>query len=421
MNQNWQNELRDDLARLDSSDQLRTLRTATPIHFDKADETANELIPTGKWIERHGKRLLNFASNDYLGLAHHPSLKAAAIKAIEAFGTGSGASRLVTGHLSLHAELEARFAQFKHAEAALLFSTGYMANLAVLTTLPRRGDLICIDKLSHASLIDAARASDATLRVFPHLHLEKLERLLQRFKESSSTSQPTKQSSRAFIVTDSIFSMDGDAANLPQLCELAEKYNAVLVVDEAHATGLFGDTGAGLAEHQRVANRIDITVSTASKALGGLGGIVTGSKAVIDTLINRAHSLIYTTAPPPAQVASIIAALDVIESEPQRRSHVLALATSLRDQLSLLTRPGALEALVTDLPTPIIPLITGTAESALHLAQTLENQGICAPAIRPPTVAPNSARVRLTVRADMDEDDLDRLIEAVGKWLNILE
>lgn len=414
MNQHWQNELRDDLARLDSSDQLRTLRTAAPLLFDKANET----IPTGKWIERNGRRLLNFSSNDYLGLAHHPSLKAAAIKAIEAFGTGSGASRLVTGHLSIHAELEARFAKFKHAEAALLFSTGYMANLAVLTTLPRQGDLICIDKLSHASLIDAARASDATLRVFPHLHLEKLERLLQNFKESSPPSQSTKPSPRAFIVTDSIFSMDGDAANLPQLCELADRYDAVLVVDEAHATGLLGSTGAGLAELQQMSDRIDITISTASKALGGLGGIVTGSKAVIDTLINRARTLIYTTAPPPAQVAAIIAALDVIMDEPERAAHVRCLSRLTRQFLRDAEDRTTLEVPPAPVDTPIIPLITGRSESAIGLANFLSEQGICAPAIRPPTVAPNSARVRITLRADMDEADVKLLVESVKSWVD---
>ncbi len=405
MNTQWLNHLRDGLARLEANDRLRTLRITDPTRY--------ECNRTGKFVSRDGKTLINFAGNDYLALAQDEQLKSAAINAIEQFGTGSGASRLVTGHQSLHTQLETRFAQFKHAEAALLFCTGYMANLAVLTTLPQSNDIILMDKLCHASLIDAARASEAVLRVFPHRDYKGLQKRLHRIRRANTPSHMN-----LFIVTDSIFSMDGDAADLPQLCELAREFNAITVVDEAHATGLFGEQGTGLCEAQGVTEHVDVVISTASKALGGLGGIVTAARPVVDTLINRARSLIYTTAPPAAQVAAIMAAIDVIENEPHRRQHVRQLAQSLRDQLTPLATPGVLEIPHGHLATPIVPLITGTAASALVLSESLQSVGIYAPAIRPPTVAPNRARVRLTLRADMNEQDLQSLVDAVRRYLS---
>lgn len=360
------------------------------------------LPSVGKWAERDGRRLLNLASNDYLGLADHPALKAAAIAAIERFGTGAAASRLVTGHLDPHAEAERRFAALKHAPAALLLPTGYMANLAAITALAGPGDRILLDKLCHASLIDAARLSGAEVRVFPHLNLEKLERLLAR----------PHPGGRTLIVTDSVFSMDGDAADLPRLCDLGERYGAILVVDEAHATGVLGDTGAGLAELQGVTGRVHVTISTASKALGGLGGIVTGSQAVIDTLVNRARPFIYTTAVPPAQAAALMAALDVVRDEPQRRQRLATLCADVRRRLaeSGWTLPP------TAVPTPILPLIVGDADRALALAAHLESQGILAVAIRPPTVPPGSARVRLSLRCDLEDADVERLLAALAAW-----
>jgi 8-amino-7-oxononanoate synthase len=361
-----------------------------------------QLVPSdvdGPYLTRQGRQLLNLAGNDYLALTSHPKLKQAAIEAITSQGVGSGASKLVTGHSSICDDLEKRFATFKHAQSGLLFPTGYMANLGVLTSLANQDDVIFIDKLTHASLIDAARFSGAAVRVYPHNNTDKLARLLVRYADHR----------RRLIVTDSVFSMDGDVADLPTLCKLAQEFDAITIVDEAHGTGVLGDNGTGLCEVQKVADQIDIVISTASKALGSLGGIVTAEKPVIETLINQARSLIYTTAPPPSQIACIHAAMDVIQSEPQRRERLAMLSKCVRD---VVTQMGfALPA--TDVPTPIIPLITGESDAALTLSEHLNQHGIHAPAIRPPTVAPNAARVRLSLRCDLTDEHIDQLIHAL--------
>ncbi len=406
----WVDELHDDLNRLDAEHLRRRLAAV-----------GRGLSSASVLVERGGRVLLNFASNDYLALADHPRLKAAAIAATRQWGVGSGASRLVTGHLKIHAEVEARFARFKHAQAALICPTGYMANLSALSTLARPGDLICIDKLSHASLIDAARFSGGVVRVYPHLNLHKLERLLARpdgdeHKVETKSDNPSPQRGRRkFIVTDSIFSMDGDGADLPGLCDLAAKHEAILIVDEAHGTGLYGASGAGLCEAMGVSERVDVVISTAGKALGGLGGVITAKQVVIDSLINHARSFIYTTAAPAAQVATMGAALDVIRDEPWRRERVLQLAAEVRGIVDHWRRKRGIggDHATSDFISPIVPIITGSAESALALARHLESQGIHAPAIRPPTVAPGSARVRLSLRADMTREHVGQLKKAL--------
>lgn len=363
----------------------------------------------GKHISLNGRSLLNLASNDYLGLSQHPRLIEAALDATRAFGVGAGASRLVSGTVALHQRVEERFAEFKHAQAALLLPTGYMANLAVLTTLAGPGDLVVLDKLVHASLIDAARASGAEVRTYPHLNLERAEQLLARH-----------DSGRRLLVTDSVFSMDGDCADLPALCDLADQMGAVLVVDEAHGTGVLGDYGSGLAMAQGVAERVytcgagGVVVSTASKALGSLGGLVTADRPVIDLLINKARPFIYSTAVPPGQAAAIDAAIDVVRDEPGRRERLGALSTRARSVLlergwPMMHRSAGEQA------TPILPLIVGETSAALAFAKWLEGQGFYAPAIRPPTVAPGTARVRLTLRADLTDTDLQQILEAVGQ------
>lgn len=364
-------------------------------------------------MRREGKRLLNLASNDYLGLSLHPALREAVAHAAREHGPGATASRLVVGHFDLHAQLEARFAAFKHAEAAIVLPTGFMANLAVLTALARERDLVCLDKLVHASLIDAARASGAHVRSFPHLQLDRLERLLSRHVEQAGeVTDPLTgliRPARRFVVTDSVFSMDGDAADLPALLEVCRRHDATPIVDEAHATGVLGDAGSGLAEAQGVAGRVAITISTASKALGGLGGIVTADRVVIDTLVNRARSLIYTTGVPPTQLAAIDAALDLVEAEPERRERVRVLSSRMWSEL---TRRGW-RLPETSQPTPILPLLAGTPEAALALADRLEQRGILGVAIRPPTVAPGTARVRLCLRADLSDEDGERILAAI--------
>ena len=379
----WLQQLRAELQHRQSQAQLRALRT-----FDRCALRVS-----------HGNRvLLNLASNDYLGLACHPALAEAVVRTVQLSGVGAGSSRLVGGHLSIHERVERRFAAFKRAQAALLVPTGFMANLATLTALAGEADAIVLDKLCHASLIDAARASGAAVRVFPHGNLDKLDRLLARYGDAR----------RRLIVTDAVFSMDGDCADLPKLCELRDRHEAVLIVDEAHATGVLGPSGAGLAEQQGVAGQIDVTISTAGKALGSLGGIVTACREVIETLVNSARSFIYTTAMPPMQAAAIDAALDVLASEPDRRQRLA--------QLIARTRRGLREQGwdIGQSPTPIIPLVTGDNDSALALATRLESHGFYAPAIRPPTVAPGTSRVRLSLRADLKDSEVERLLASIG-------
>ncbi|MFA7237389.1 MAG: 8-amino-7-oxononanoate synthase [Phycisphaeraceae bacterium] len=394
----WLDQLRHDLTSLEQSHLRRALRP-----LDHCDRIVN-------FRGRHaGKPLLNLASNDYLGLASHPHLRDAVVRAAQQQGVGSGASRLVTGHLEAHAALEARFAKFKHAEAALLFPTGFMANLAVLTSLITSGGsggsggLIVMDKLNHASLIDAARYSGADVRVYPHLNYRKAERLLA---ESDAP--------RKLLISDTVFSMDGDCADIHKLCELRDRYDAILIVDEAHATGVLGDNGEGLGVMRFSASGsqlpgADVAISTASKALGSLGGIVTGPQVVIDTLINRARSFIYTTAVPPTTVAAIDAALDVLRDEPHRRSRLGDLSAHVRGELNFRGWHVPMDN------TPIIPLIVGSAEAALALSQQLEQAGLLVPAIRPPTVPPNTARLRLSLRCDLTDDDVQHLLDALSE------
>jgi 8-amino-7-oxononanoate synthase len=384
----------------------------------KGENLWRELAPTDQCaavVKRAGRSFINFAGNDYLGLATDAHLREAVIAAAQQLGVGSGASQLITGHLQAHEQLAHRFAQFKHAQAALLCPTGYMANLAAITTLAAPGDVIYLDKLNHASLIDAARASGATVRVFPHRGYDKLARLLERAPASggvatsvATNAASTKRARRQLIVTDAVFSMDGDCADLTRLIELRDRHDAILIVDEAHGTGVLGDTGSGLCEHQHIAGRVDVTISTASKALGSLGGLITADRLIIDELINAARSFIYTTAMPPTQVAAIAAALDVIRDQPDRRDRLQANARHLRNALRERGWP------IADDPTPIVPVVVGQAGAALALASRLDESGFLAPAIRPPTVAPGSARIRLTCRADHTPDQIDRLADAIG-------
>lgn len=398
----WIRELRSDLDKLESLSMRRRLTA---------------LSPKGRRVECDGETLINLAGNDYLGLSDHPHLKRAAVEAIEQFGVGAGASRLVSGNQLIHQQVERRFAEFKHAEAALITPTGLTANLAVIATLAGPGDLICLDKLSHASLIDAARASSAALRIFAHCDYDKLKRLLDRFRTSLGAVEDVENAarpSRALIVTDSVFSMDGDVADLSVICDLAQRYDAITIVDEAHGTGVLGETGAGMCELDGVVDRVDVVISTAGKALGGLGGVITAKQEIIDTLINRARSFIYTTAAPPAQAAVIGAALDVLRDEPWRRKRLAQIAFRLKNELTALGwATGSADQKAV---TPIVPLIVGEAEAAVRLSDHLRGCGFFAPAIRPPTVAPHAARVRLGLRADLEDDDIDQLLGALKTW-----
>jgi len=344
-----------------------------------------------------------FASNDYLGLARHPKLIEAVRSAAAREGVGSGASRLLRGESHLMTRLEARFAEFKCAEGALLFPTGFMANFAVLSTLPQAGDLIAIDKLAHASLIDGARyaagVNGCCMRVYAHGDLGRLEELLTRHEQE----QPE---CGRWIVTDSVFSMDGDVADLGGLARLRDRFGAGLILDEAHGTGVLGRTGAGLDEEHAA----DITISTASKALGSLGGVVTAKKEVIEYLVTAARAFIYTTAPPPTQAAAIEAGLDVIADEPERRERLAGIGQALREGLRAMGWEVGTDR------TPIIPLRTGTLERTNALSEHLRNAGFYCPAIRPPTVGPGACRIRLSVRTDLNCRQVEGLMGAIRRF-----
>ncbi len=348
------------------------------------------------WVE--GRQLVCMCSNDYLSLACDPAVKAAAVAAVEQWGVGAGASRLVCGTTSLHEQLELRLAQFEGTEAAIVTPTGWMANHAAIGVLASRGDLILCDKLSHASIIDAARACGARLRTYAHGDMVRLGSLLSRHRGSYR---------RCLIVTDTLFSMDGDIAPLAELVELKERYDAQLLIDEAHATGVLGAGGRGAAELAGVEERVDVRVGTLSKAMGGLGGFVAGPAVLIDTIRNSARAYIYTTALPPVLCATAMAALDIIRDEPARRGDLLAAADGLRGQLQEagLATGGSVAQ--------IIPVIAGSPAAALDASDKLLREGFLAPAIRPPTVPSGTSRLRISVCTDHDPRDLGRLGEAI--------
>lgn len=362
---------------------LRRLRT-----FDSAP---------GAEVDLEGRRILLLSSNNYLDLAAHPRVAEAAIKAIRRYGVGAGASRLVSGSLGPHRELEERLAAFKRVEAALVFSTGYQANLGLIPTLAEDRDAIYADRLCHASLIDACRLCKASLRVYRHRDHAHLARLLQR-------GRPPRP---ALVVTDGVFSMDGDLAPLPELSKAAQQAGAALVVDDAHGTGVMGPEGRGTVEHFGMEGAPLVQMGTLSKALGGMGGFVAGPRDLIEYLVNRARPFIYTTALPPAMAAAATAALDVVEAEPERRARLW----SLRDRLHEGLRQIGFDTL--DSRSPIIPLLVGDAETAFSLSQQLLAQGVYAPAIRPPTVPDGTSRIRMSVTAGHRPEQIDRVLDVL--------
>jgi 8-amino-7-oxononanoate synthase len=359
-------------------------------------------------IEVGGQALLNFSSNDYLGLANEPALKEAAIKAVERFGAGAGASRLICGSLAPYHELEEALASFKGTAAALSFGTGYAAALGTICALTGPDDVIVLDKLVHACIVDAARLSGAKLRVFAHNDLAGLERILQ-------WAQGRSAKARTLVVTESVFSMDGDHAPLRELVRLKERYGAWLMVDEAHATGLHGTNRRGLAEELGVGKGIEIQMGTLGKALGASGGYICGSRALIEYLTNRARTFIFSTAPVPAAAAAATAGIRFVQSHAgQERRNVLWERVR---EFSARLRPTAASAnawsAAKPLPTAIIPLVLGAEDRAVAAAATLRDQGIFIPAIRYPTVARGQARLRLTLTAGHTKADLAQLLSAL--------
>ncbi len=358
-------------------------------------------------IRFNDREFLNFSSNDYLGLADHTRLKAAAVDATARYGTGTGASRLICGSLAPHHELEAALAKFKGTGGALSFASGYAAALGTIGALVGKEDIIILDKLVHASLVDAARLSGAKLRVFPHNDLAALEEILQWAANRPAGNEG--RASQVLIVTESIFSMDGDAAPLAELVALKERFGAWLMVDEAHATGVFGANRRGLAEAVGVAGRIEIQLGTLGKALGSAGGYICGIPELIDYLINRARSFIFSTAPPPAAAAAAAAALDQVRSleGAERAGQLWANVAAVRAML------GAAGWPVPEFSSPIVPLVIGDETAAVSAAAHLRERGIFIPAIRYPTVARGSARLRLTLSAAHTSEDLGRLAAAL--------
>lgn len=352
--------------------------------------------PPGPTIQRDGRSLINFASNDYLGLANDPRLKQAAITAIQAWGTGSTGSRLLSGHRSLHSQLETAIADWKQTEAALVFSSGYLANLGTITALVGQRDLILGDQYNHSSLKNGAKLSGAAYREYPHNNLEQLAQYLH---------QERSHYRRCLILSDSVFSMDGDLCPLPEIIALAESHDCMVLIDEAHATGVMGRTGSGCREYFHCQTAQIVQMGTLSKALGSLGGYVAGTAQLIDFLRNRAASWIYTTALSPADTAAAIAAIQVIQQEPERLQNLWSNVQYFQTHLASIAHK------LLPSHSPILCVELDSPEQALALAQQLQNQGIFAPAIRPPTVP--TSRIRFTLMANHTQSQLQQAIKVL--------
>jgi 8-amino-7-oxononanoate synthase len=363
----------------------------------------------GPRIEINGKMFLNFSSNDYLGLANDPVLKEAAIKAIEKFGAGAGASRLICGSLAPFHQLEETLADFKRTEAAMTFSTGYATAIGTIGALLGKDDVIILDKLVHASIVDAAKLSGAKLRVFAHNDLNDLEDKLKWAKDESRHPSPVTR--HTLIVTESIFSMDGDAAPLREIVALKNKYGAWFMVDEAHATGIIGEGGHGLADELGVSGQIEIQMGTLGKALGASGGYICGSRALIELLVNRARSFIFSTAPVPAAAAAATAAIQFVQSSEGETRQKRLRARVAEWQSQIANRKS-------QIPGAIIPIIIGDESKAVAAATKLREQNIFVPAIRYPTVARGKARLRVTLTASHSADDVATFVRALAQIVN---
>lgn len=391
------NELLQELEELRSSHLHRTLRRV-------ASEQAPRII-------MDGRQCINLCSNNYLGLANHPALKEAAAAAVQKYGAGAGASRLVTGNMEIHEMLEKATSEFKGTEDALLFNTGYMANAGLIQSLAGDGDAIFSDELNHASIIDGCRLSRAQVFIYRHRDAEHLRSLILQ-------SAVQGHYRRLVIITDGVFSMDGDIAPLTDLLNVADEYGAILLVDDAHATGVLGRSGRGSFEHFGTGSSPSlIQMGTYSKALGSFGAYVAGTSLLRDYLINRARAFIYTTALPPSVIAASMAALNVLKADGMLLARLRENMMMLRDGLT------ALGYNILQGETPIIPVFTGDIERTLLLSQRLFEAGICATAIRPPTVPEGRCRIRTTVTAGHSSEDIGQCIEVfsrVGRELRLI-
>jgi 8-amino-7-oxononanoate synthase len=373
-------------------DQLAALREA-----DLLRGLAAPLARQGPIVEDAGRRLVNFASNDYLGLAADPRLAAAAATACQTHGLGQASSPLICGRSIVHEQLEQRLAQFEGTEAALLFPSGYAANMGTIPALADEGDAIFADAKNHASLIDGCRLSRAARFIYPHNNVAALDELLGEHKNYR----------RRLIVTDSLFSMDGDLAPLADLADIARRHDAMLLVDEAHATGVFGAQGRGVAEHVGAEDGVHIRIGTLSKALGAAGGFVAGPRSLILWLANRARSYVFSTAQPASIAAAALTALDIVENEPKRRINLLTAAANLREQLQSQGWHTGTSA------SQIIPIIIGAPSAAVRLSASLRDQGFWLPPIRPPSVPSGESLLRLSLTAAHTPDMISHLLAAL--------
>ncbi len=370
----------------------KSLETIHQANWYRSPKTITNL--TGATVKLEGQTVINFASNDYLGLAGDQRLIKAACQATQEFGTGSTGSRLLTGHRSLHQQLEKAIASLKQTEDALVFSSGYLANIGTISALVGHKDLILGDIYNHSSLKSGAKLSGATVIEYQHLNLKDLEEKLQ---------QNRSQYRRCLITTDTVFSMDGDICQVPNLLNLGKKYNCMLLVDEAHATGVMGETGAGCVEHFDCTGQEMVQIGTLSKALGSLGGYVAGSATLIDFLRNRAPSWIYTTALSPADTAAALTAIQIVQNEPQHRQQLWNNVNYFRKELLKLKNTNILPS-----ESPIICIGLNSAKDALRVAEKLKDRGIFAPAIRPPTVP--TSRIRTSLMATHKTQQIEKLI-----------
>jgi 8-amino-7-oxononanoate synthase len=381
---------KDSLARLAEQGQRRRCRSVEP----EPESSINVVV--------NGKKAVNFSSNDYLGLVCDPRLQDAAIEAIRRYGTGSSASRLISGTNELVVSLERAVARFKQTEAALVFNSGYQANVSILQAVLQPGDWVFCDKLNHASLMDGCMLSGARWTRYKHLDLKNLEARLQKAPADA----------RKWIVTDSVFSMDGDYPDLAALVDLAEHYNALVMVDEAHATGIYGEQRhSGLCEQFGVGSRVALQMGTFSKALGGAGAYVAGSKVMVDTLVNFARGFIYSTALPPATIGAAAEAIRLVQTDGSMRARLwqnMALFTQCIQQ------GGLSERVVLPLPSPIIPVLIGDSAQAVRVSQALLEQGFLVQGIRPPTVPPGTARLRIALSASHTPEQIEGLVMALA-------
>jgi glycine C-acetyltransferase len=385
------------------TDELNKLREQKL--YQKLRVLETQQLPVSRF---DGREVINLSSNNYLGLTTHPKLRARAVEAIEKFGVGSGAVRTIAGTMAIHLELEEKIARFKHVEASVVFQSGFTANAGTVQAILGREDIIISDQLNHASLIDGCRLSRAEIKIFPHKDIEACENILKEI---------AGRKCRKLLVTDGVFSMDGDIAPLPQLVELAEKYGCIMMIDDAHASGVLGRNGRGTVDHYNLHGRVDVQVGTLSKAIGALGGYICSTRDAIEFLYHRARPFLFSTSHPPSVAATCLAAFEVLEEEPQLIDQLWANTRFFKEGLKKLGfNTGVSE-------TPITPVIVGDAALAHEFSRQLFAAGVFAQSLGFPTVPEGKARIRTIVTATHTQEELNQaleILESIGKKLTII-